>query len=109
MNPGVENPSIIDYISEDPRTGAFVLVIVENREWNGSAERIAELQCKLNAYLSFALDGELAKRFPDSIGKPVRVELFCVSHPDPETSKFLEFARSQLRKEGVQFEVVSMR
>ena len=103
------NRGIIDYIAEDPQTGVIILAIVETRKWDGSRARMMELQDKLNKYLAFALDGEMARRYPDMSGKPLRIELFCKDDPDPETQKFLDFAKRKLSEDHIEFAATLMR
>jgi hypothetical protein len=64
---GVEHPGVIDYMEHDSRTDEITLVMVETRPWDGSDLQRFQLQEKMNAYLSFILDGEMIWRF--SCGK----------------------------------------
>jgi hypothetical protein len=100
----VEEPNVIDFVAHDPK-GEVVLVMVEGREWDGSGERLFELQEKINNYAAFATDGQLVRQYPDLAGKPVRLELRCVGAPDPETGRFLEAAKLQLRSAGLSLSV----
>ena len=52
---------VIDIFAHDPKTDEIVLVMNEPRPWDGSEERLHQLQEKFNAYVSFLLDGELAE------------------------------------------------
>lgn len=100
----VEDPSVIDFVAHDPK-GEVVLVMVEGREWDGSSERLFELQEKINNYAAFATDGQLVQKYPDFVGKPVRLELRCVGDPDPATGRFLEMAKQRLRSSGLSLSV----
>ena len=100
----VEDTDVIDFVAHDPK-GEVVLVMVEGREWDGSSERLFELQEKINNYAAFATDGQLVRKYPDFAGKPVRLELRCVGDPDPETARFLETAKQQLRSAGLSLSV----
>lgn len=102
---GVRDPRLIDLITYDPKSGEYVLIMTENREWDGSADRVLELQEKLNNYLSFALDGQMARQYPESVGKPLRLQLDCLSIPDPETSRLIEMVREKLRADGIRLVV----
>ena len=104
----VENPNVIDFVVHDP-TGEVVLVMVEGRQWDGSDQRIFELQEKVNSYATYALDGELIAQHPELAGKRVRLELRCVGAPDLKTARFLDVVRKQLKKEGLGFRVQQMR
>jgi hypothetical protein len=100
----VEEANVIDFVAQDPG-GAVVLVMVEGREWDGSDERLFELQEKINSYVSFASDGQLTEKYPELTGRPVRLELRCVGSPDSKTASFLDMAREKLEEEGLAFTI----
>jgi hypothetical protein len=101
---GVENPNCIDLVTERS-DGSFVLVMVETRPWDGSKQRIRELQAKIQSYVSFALDGAMAREYPDSVGRPVIVRLDTVSIPDAVTENFLGEIRRRLQRYGISLAV----
>jgi hypothetical protein len=75
--------------------------MTEERQWDGSADRVLQLQEKVNNYLSFALDGQMARQYPESAGKPIRLQLDCVAEPDADSARFLELAREKLKPDGI--------
>ena len=79
--------------------------MVEPRDWDGSEERIFQLQEKINAYLSFALDGEMLDAFPHLAGKPVRLQLDCATPPDAMTGEFIARVREQIGFQEMKFAV----
>lgn len=83
----LEQTAFIDIIAHDSGTDAVVLTMVETRPWSGSDEQLFQLQEKLNAYLSFALDSEMVEAYPQFAGKKVRVELRCAQKPDSRTAQ----------------------
>ena len=99
---GVENAQVIDLVTHDPKSDRIVLIMVENRPLDGSEQRLVELQDKINSYLSFALDGELAKRYPDCRDKRVRIQIDCDKEPDAETTKFFDRMRRALSGHDVE-------
>jgi len=62
---GVANPAVIDLFGFDQKTGEVLLAMNESRPWDGSDERLHELQEKFNAYVSFLLDGEMIAAHPE--------------------------------------------
>ncbi len=102
---GVENPASLDAMAFDKEAGEIVLIMVEPRPWDGSEERLFQLQEKLNAYLSFALDGELFDAFPQLTGKPIRVQLDCAETPDPVIEHFISNIREHLAVQEMKFAV----
>src|ERR1700726_1851584 len=74
---GVANPAVIDLFGVDGKSDEVVLAMNEPRPWDGSDERLHELQEKFNAYVSFLLDGEMIAAHPELDGKAARIELRC--------------------------------
>ena len=93
-------------MTHDAKTDAVELVMFEPRAWDGGPEQLFQLQEKMNAYLSFALDGELAESYPQLVGKPLRVVLRCVDAPPSEAVEFLASVRGQIAFQGIDLEVL---
>jgi len=106
MHSGLEHPHIIDVIGLDDKTGEVALVMHEPRAWDGSDERLFQLQEKINAYLSFAIDGEMNETYPAFAGKPLRLQLDCATMPDTRTMEFIGVVREQISYQGIKFAVV---
>ena len=102
---GVENPRSLDALAFDGETGEAVLIMVEPRAWDGSEERLFQLQEKINAYVSFALDGEMIEAFPHLAGKPVRLQIDCAVPPDSMTDHFIGRVREQIAFQEMKFAV----
>ena len=102
---GVATPRSLAAMAFDKESGEIVLIMVEPRVWDGSEERLFELQEKVNAYLSFALDGELFDSFPQLVGKPVRLQLDCAVEPDPSVEHFISAVREHIALQDMKFAV----
>ncbi|MGC3992079.1 MAG: hypothetical protein QM796_20775 [Chthoniobacteraceae bacterium] len=103
--PGIEETGVLDAIAHDPKTDEIVLIMQEQREWSGGDEQLFQLQEKLNTYLSFALDGELAEAFPQMAGKKVRIQLDTPKMPDERTLDFLQSVYDQIALQEIRFEL----
>jgi hypothetical protein len=103
---GVEHAGVIDLLTHDAKQGHVTLVMVEPRPWDGSEARLFQLQEKLNAYVSFALDGEFAEAYPALAGLPLRIVLECGTYPDEATIDLLEKVREQLGFQQIDLQVV---
>ena len=101
-----DRTDVIDIIAEDPKTGEAVLVMNEPNEWNGSDEQLLALQERLNAYVSFLLDGEMAETHPELAGKRARIELRCTHMPDAKALELLGLIHDQLAFQEITLEVV---
>ena len=106
-HPGSENRvSVIDMIAHDPKTDEAVLVMNEYEPWNGSDERLLELQERFNAYVSFLLDGEFAEWDPKLARKRARIEVRCAHLPDASAIDLLGNIHDQLAHQEIDVEVV---
>lgn len=102
---GVEHAHVIDLVANDAASGEIVLIMLEPRPWDGSERRLFQLQEKINAYLAFALDGEMSEAYPDVAGRPLRLQLDCVEMPGSDVVEFLGLVREQVGFQGINFEV----
>jgi uncharacterized protein DUF6572 len=109
---GSEHPSnenrvgVIDMIAHDPKTDEAVLVMNEPATWDGSDERLLELQERFNAYVSFLLDGEFAEWDPKLAQKRVRIEVRCGHLPDGRAIDLLGNIHDQLAHQEIDVQVV---
>jgi hypothetical protein len=97
---------VIDLLAHDTRTDEVLLVMNEPRAWDGSDERLHELQERFNAYVSFLLDGELAESNPELAEKHARIELRCDHIPDARALELLGMIHDQLAFQEIRMEVV---
>lgn len=102
---GVEHAGVIDMLIHDARADVAVMIMLETRPWDGSELRLFQLQEKFNAYLSFALDGEMAECYPALAGKPLRLRLDCPTPPDETVLQLLGAVRDQIAFQGFELEV----
>jgi hypothetical protein len=103
---GLEHPGVLDAFAHDTRANKVVLAMYEGRPWSGEDWQLFQLQEKLNAYVSFVLDGELAEGFPDLVGKPVEIQLRSLHEPDARTLELIERVRQQLTLQQIAFAVI---
>ncbi|HEY2614862.1 MAG TPA: DUF6572 domain-containing protein [Chthoniobacterales bacterium] len=103
---GVEQAGVIDLFAHDQRTDEILLAMHEPRAWDGSDERLHQLQEKFNAYVSFLLDGEMATAHPELAGKPARIELRCDYMPDERGLALLNLIHDQIALQQIKLEVI---
>lgn len=103
----VEETETIDFVVLSPDGSTVGLVLVEAREWAGE-QQLYQLQEKVNAYTSFALEGGLARTYPSLAGKQVVLELRCVSLPTGEASEFISKLEASLAEVGLGFKVTQI-
>jgi hypothetical protein len=103
---GIANPAVIDLFAHDQKTDEIVLAMHEPRPWDGSDERLHELQEKFNAYVSFLLDGEMTNTHPELAGKKARLELRCDYMPDERALSLLGLIHDQIALQEIKMEVI---
>jgi hypothetical protein len=103
---GVANSAVIDLFALDQKTGEVLLAMHEARAWDGSDERLHEVQEKFNAYVSFLLDGEMIAAHPELAGKPARIELRCDHMPDDRALGLLNLIHDQIALQDIKMEVI---
>ncbi len=82
------------------------MTMVERRVWDHSDLQLFQLQEKFNAYVSFALDGELSETYPALCGKALRLRLECAEAPNETVRTLLVMIREQIAFQGIDVEVV---
>ncbi len=102
---GIEHAGVIDFLGFDQTSGEVLLTMVELRPWTPGSPQLFQLQEKLNAYLSFILDGEMLDSYPQFAQKPVRLRLECATPPSEDETAFLQHVYEQTHLQGIVFEV----
>ena len=105
---GLEHPGVLDALAHDTRADKLVLAMYEMRPWTGEELQLFQLQEKLNAYVSFILDGELQENFPDLASKSVEIQLRTLHDPNAKALEFISRAREQLALQQITFEIVRL-
>jgi hypothetical protein len=101
----LDRSNVIDALGVDETSGRVVLVIRHDAPWDGSAAQLFLLQEKLNAYLSFALDGEMADACPDFAHRPLGLRIETETSPDSRTLHLLAHVRQQIEFQDITLEV----
>jgi hypothetical protein len=97
---GIDFPHAVDLVTEGSES--VQLVLVEARALvEGDAPA---LQKKLNAYLSYALDGGLAKQFPGAAAKQICIRIDLYLKPDGFIREFIQRYSAALIEHGVLLE-----
>jgi hypothetical protein len=102
---GVFNPHVVDLISYDRERDEVVLLMLEERAWQADPRQLRQLEAKFNAYLSYVLDGHLAREYPDYAGKDVCFRLDCAAAPAGEVERMLRVMQNFAAGESIRFVV----
>lgn len=98
------NANTVDIVGQDA-AGRVVLIMVETRQWGEDPIQEAQLKQKINAYTGYILDGDLVRLYPETSGRPVIIQLNCVSAPTVEVEAITHHAALQLKKLGIDFQI----
>ena len=101
-----DRAGVIDMVGYDPKTDEAVLVMNEPEPWDGSDQRLVQLQERFNAYVSFLLDGEFAEWDPELARKRARIEVRCADVPDARALDLLGQIHDQLAHQEIKVEVI---
>jgi hypothetical protein len=100
----IEDPSTVDLVVARS-DGSVELSMLEERPWDGSDERLRELEEKVNAYLSFVLDGHMARQHPDIDPRQITIRLDYMSRMDERTRSMLPSIEAALKEYGIDFAI----
>jgi hypothetical protein len=104
----IEDPTTVDLVVAR-RDGSVVLSMFEERPWDGSDERLAELEDKVNAYLTFVLDGHMKRDHPDIEPSAITIRLDYLSRMDGRTRSMLPSIEATLAEYGIDFAIHQLR
>lgn len=79
----------VDFVAKGRFPNEWRMVLVEEGPWPGSVEnQLRRIQERMYGCIDAALDGQLAQKFPESIGKRLVIELNCYNVPHAEVEGF---------------------
>jgi len=70
-------------------------------DWDDSDEEQALLLQKINNYLNFVIDGGLSKHYPQTKGKPIRIQIDSASALPQNADRVVKQAQTLLLQHGV--------
>lgn len=90
----------VDLVAESA-TGEIEMVIIQAGDWTGSDEQLQSFQDKVQTYVSFAVDGQLASQFPEAAGGPWVIAVRSLAGPlDARTSGVIDVLCERLVSYG---------
>jgi len=99
----VEDKNVIDIITID-KEGVLVLTISDHLEWNDENEHLLLLQEKINSYLDFIENGQLAENYPDKADKKIMIQIIFKYYPNKTADEFLAIVERFLNEKGHAFD-----
>lgn len=101
MQNSLKNPEKLDLVTFDAAGAEYVLIISAMSDWDDSEEEQAFLLQKINNYLRFVIDGGLAEHYPQSKGRPIRVQIDSASKLPPNVGRIITQAQALLSQHGI--------
>lgn len=109
MNDTLFDPTTIDLVSLTPDGKGVELRIINDRGWSGSDNQINSLQSKVQTYVSFALDGQLAATYPKTAQLSWSIVIACrEGFPDPRTNFVINQMAGAVGQHGGSLRVESL-
>jgi hypothetical protein len=99
----VEDQNVIDIITTD-KQGILVLTISDHLEWNDENEHLLLLQDKINSYLDFIENGQLAESYPDKADKNIMIQIVFKYQPNKTAEEFLAIVKRFISEKGHAFD-----
>lgn len=95
------DPSQVDLVALNAEGTSVELFLVNDAGWTGSDAQLESLQMKVQAYVSYAVDGVMVAAYPDTQGLPWRVVVHTqAGAPDPRAAEVLEALAQRLPAHG---------
>lgn len=83
--------AVVDFVAHGEADDEWKMVLVEQGPWDGPIEaQLRRLQERLYGTIDAALDGQLAEKFSESLGKRIVVQLDGYNMPKAEVAEFFE-------------------
>ena len=95
---GIHNSDVIDMVLYNPEIDSFILVMAQTRPWDSGEVSRKQLIEKVNGYLDFAMGGQLHTMYPQSVGKPLQIQLRYFETPDAAVEDLLKWLSVELVK-----------
>lgn len=97
----IEQTGVIDIVVPQSKAGEAILYITDHLSWDDNVEEhMYLLQEKLNTCFAFAKTGELGRKFPKSIGRPVVVCIVGKYNLSDRASDYFERMRKIVASHG---------
>ena len=100
----IEQEGVIDIVAEDKERGTVTLGISDHLSWDPGLghEHVVMLQRKINAYVAFAKDGEIAERYPEYAGHQVIIKVIGAFPLTEKAKAFYANAEKILASVGIE-------
>jgi hypothetical protein len=95
----VLNPNVIDFVVVERDDGEVFMDIVQHLPW--TRETMNLLDRKVDGYVSYFAQGQIARNYPQFAGRPVVIRVVYVQTPDPAALWRLEAIKTRIAPRGI--------
>jgi len=79
----------VDLVTEDPINDEYVVYLVEDGPWTSIENQLRKLQERLYDSFDMIVDGHVATKFPQSLGRKIRLQVDSYNSPPRELIEFV--------------------
>lgn len=102
----IEQSNVVDFINISNDQNIAYASISDHLDWTENEEKhLILLQNKINNYLAFFESGEIERRFPETKGKKLVINLVLKFNPSEKGNEFLSIAENIVEDAGFGFRV----
>ena len=80
----------VDFVAKGDTDSDWKMVLVEQGPWRSLEPELHRIQDRLYGCLDAAMDGQLAEKFPDCLGKRIVIRLDCYNVPRDAVADFFQ-------------------
>jgi len=99
--------AIINLVTENPSTGEFALILVEDGPWPEAnsdwSDCLSRIQNRLYDAIDIAVDGHLAAKYPNAFGKKARIQIDSPNGVPDRVSNLISTLRTAILTEGDEY------
>jgi hypothetical protein len=84
--------TVVDFVAKGKTTNVWRIILVEQGPWerNEITAELTRIQNRLYDCVDAAIDGQLARKYPESYGKIIQIEVDGYNLPEHEFSEFFD-------------------
>jgi hypothetical protein len=95
----VQNPNVIDFVVVERDDGEVFMDIVQHLPW--TRETMNLLDRKVDGYVSYFSQGQIARNYPQFAGRPVVIRVVYAQTPGPAALWRLEAIKTRIAPHGI--------
>jgi len=99
---GIDNPNVVDAISNAKDGSRIALTIFDGGDWPDEGAHLLALQAKVNTYFNFVQSGQLFQQYPAAQRTPVVIQVLFREQPSDKARQLIDRADRVSRQLGLE-------